>query len=92
MKTVKVLFSLVLVCLFAVQFAGAMPASASADRVDSKWDNVQLDTSVYVYGDDGAVKQDGDFGVKAGFSGADASGGWGPASPRSASSLTATTR
>ena len=73
-KTVKVLFSLVLVCLFAVQFAGAMPASASADRVDSKWDNVQLDTSVYVYGDDGAVKQDGDFGVKAGFSGADASG------------------
>ena len=29
-KTVKVLFSLVLVCLFAVQFAGAMPASASA--------------------------------------------------------------
>ena len=70
-KTVKVLFSLVLVCLFAVQFAGAMPASASADRVDSKWDNVQLDTSVYVYGDDGAVKQDGDFGVKAGFSGAD---------------------
>lgn len=64
-KTVKVLFSLVLVCLFAVQFAGAMPASASADRVDSKWDNVQLDTSVYVYGDDGAVKQDGDFGVKA---------------------------
>lgn len=73
-KTVKVLFSLVLVCLFAVQFAGAMPASASADRVASKWDNVQLDTSVYVYGDDGAVKQDGDFGVKAGFSGADASG------------------
>lgn len=73
-NTVKVLFSLVLVCLFAVQFAGAMPASASADRVDSKWDNVQLDTSVYVYGDDGAVKQDGDFGVKAGFSGADASG------------------
>lgn len=73
-KTVKVLFSLVLVCLFAVQFAGAMPASASADRVDSKWDNVQLDTSVYVYGDDGAVKQDGDFGVQAGFSGADASG------------------
>ena len=73
-KTVKVLFSLVLVCLFAVQFAGAMPASASADRVDSKWDNVQLDTSVYVYGDDGAVKQDGDFGVKAGFSGKDASG------------------
>ena len=73
-KTVKVLFSLVLVCLFAVQFAGAMPASASADRVDSKWDNVQLDTSVYVYGDDGAVKQDGDFGVKAGFSGEDASG------------------
>ena len=73
-KTVKVLFSLVLVCLFAVQFAGAMPASASADHVDSKWDNVQLDTSVYVYGDDGAVKQDGDFGVKAGFSGADASG------------------
>lgn len=74
-KTVKVLFSLVLVCLFAVQFAGAMPASASADRVDSKWDNVQLDTSVYVYGDDGSVeKQDGDFGVKAGFSGADASG------------------
>ena len=73
-KTVKVLFSLVLVCLFAVQFAGAMPASASADRVDSKWDNVQLDTSVYVYGDDGAVKQDGDFGVKAGFSDADASG------------------
>ena len=73
-KTVKVLFSLVLVCLFAVQFAGAMPASASADRVDSKWDNVQLDTSVYVYGDDGAVKQDGDFGGKAGFSGADASG------------------
>ena len=73
-KTVKVLFSLVLVCLFAVQFAGAMPASASADRVDSKWDNVQLDTSVYVYGDDGAVKQDGDLGVKAGFSGADASG------------------
>lgn len=73
-KTVKVLFSLVLVCLFAVQFAGAMPASASADRVDSKWDDVQLDTSVYVYGDDGAVKQDGDFGVKAGFSGADASG------------------
>ena len=72
-KTVKVLFSLVLVCLFAVQFAGAMPASASADRVDSKWDNVQLDTSVYVYGDDGAVKQDGDFGVKAGFSGKDAS-------------------
>ena len=70
-KTVKVLFSLVLVCLFAVQFAGAMPASASADRVDSKWDNVQLDTSVYVYGDDGAVKQDGDFGVKAGFSGED---------------------
>lgn len=73
-KTVKVLFSLVLVCLFAVQFAGAMPASASADRVDSKWDNVQLDTSVYVYGDDGAVKQDGDFGVQAGFSGKDASG------------------
>ena len=74
-KTVKVLFSLVLVCLFAVQFAGAMPASASADRVDSKWDNVQLDTSVYVYGDDNAAKkQDGDFGVKAGFSGADASG------------------
>lgn len=73
-KTVKVLFSLVLVCLFAVQFAGAMPASASADRVASKWDNVQLDTSVYVYGDDGAVKQDGDFGVKAGFSGEDASG------------------
>lgn len=73
-KTVKVLFSLVLVCLFAVQFAGAMPASASADRVASKWDNVQLDTSVYVYGDDGAKKQDGDFGVKAGFSGADASG------------------
>ena len=73
-KTVKVLFSLVLVCLFAVQFAGAMPASASADRVTSKWDNIQLDTSVYVYGDDGAVKQDGDFGVKAGFSGADASG------------------
>lgn len=73
-KTVKVLFSLVLVCLFAVQFAGAMPASASADRVDSKWDDVQLDTSVYVYGDDGAVKQDGDFGVQAGFSGADASG------------------
>lgn len=74
-KTVKVLFSLVLVCLFAVQFAGAMPASASADRVDSKWDNVQLDTSVYVYGDDDSVeKQDGDFGVKAGFSGADASG------------------
>lgn len=72
-KTVKVLFSLVLVCLFAVQFAGAMPASASADRVASKWDNVQLDTSVYVYGDDGAVKQDGDFGVKAGFSGEDAS-------------------
>lgn len=73
-KTVKVLFSLVLVCLFAVQFAGAMPASASADRVDSKWDNVQLDTSVYVYGDDGAVKQDGDFGVQAGFPGKDASG------------------
>ena len=74
-KTVKVLFSLVLVCLFAVQFAGAMPASASADHVDSKWDNVQLDTSVYVYGDDNAAKkQDGDFGVKAGFSGADASG------------------
>lgn len=73
-KTVKVLFSLVLVCLFAVQFAGAMPASASADRVTSKWDNIQLDTSVYVYGDDGAVKQDGDFGVKAGFSGEDASG------------------
>ena len=74
-KTVKVLFSLVLVCLFAVQFAGAMPASASADRVDSKWDNVQLDTSVYVYGDDNAAeKQDGDFGVKAGFSGKDASG------------------
>ena len=74
-KTVKVLFSLVLVCLFAVQFAGAMPASASADRVDSKWDNVQLDTSVYVYGDDNsAEKQDGDFGVKAGFSGKDASG------------------
>lgn len=74
-KTVKVLFSLVLVCLFAVQFAGAMPASASADRVDSKWDNVQLDTSVYVYGDDNAAKkQDGDFGVQAGFSGADASG------------------
>ena len=74
-KTVKVLFSLVLVCLFAVQFAGAMPASASADHVDSKWDNVQLDTSVYVYGDDNsAEKQDGDFGVKAGFSGADASG------------------
>ena len=74
-KTVKVLFSLVLVCLFAVQFAGAMPASASADRVDSKWDDVQLDTSVYVYGDDNAAKkQDGDFGVKAGFSGADASG------------------
>lgn len=73
-KTVKVLFSLVLVCLFAVQFAGAMPASASADRVASKWDNVQLDTSVYVYGDNGAVKQDGDFGVKAGFSGEDASG------------------
>ena len=74
-KTVKVLFSLVLVCLFAVQFAGTMPASASADRVDSKWDNVQLDTSVYVYGDDNAAeKQDGDFGVKAGFSGKDASG------------------
>lgn len=74
-KTVKVLFSLVLVCLFAVQFAGAMPASASADRVDSKWDNVQLDTSVYVYGDDNAAKkQDGDFGVQAGFSGKDASG------------------
>lgn len=74
-KTVKVLFSLVLVCLFAVQFAGAMPASASADHVDSKWDNVQLDTSVYVYGDDNAAeKQDGDFGVKAGFSGKDASG------------------
>ncbi len=74
-KTVKVLFSLVLVCLFAVQFAGAMPASASADRVDSKWDNVQLDTSVYVYGDDNvAKKQDGDFGVQAGFSGKDASG------------------
>ena len=74
-KTVKVLFSLVLVCLFAVQFAGAMPASASADRVDSKWDNVQLDTSVYVYGDDNAAeKQDGDFGVNAGFSGKDASG------------------
>ena len=74
-KTVKVLFSLVLVCLFAVQFAGAMPASASADRVDSKWDNVQLDTSVYVCGDNDSVeKQDGDFGVKAGFSGADASG------------------
>lgn len=74
-KTVKVLFSLVLVCLFAVQFAGAMSASASADRVDSKWDNVQLDTSVYVYGDDNAAeKQDGDFGVKAGFSGKDASG------------------
>lgn len=74
-KTVKVLFSLVLVCLFAVQFAGAMPASASADHVDSKWDNVQLDTSVYVYGDDNAAeKQDGDFDVKAGFSGKDASG------------------
>lgn len=74
-KTVKVLFSLVLVCLFAVQFAGAMPASASADHVDSKWDNVQLDTSVYVYGDDNAAeKKDGDFGVKAGFSGKDASG------------------
>lgn len=74
-KTVKVLFSLVLVCLFAVQFAGAMPASASADHVDSKWDNVQLDTSVYVYGDDNAAeKQDGDFGVNAGFSGKDASG------------------
>lgn len=74
-KTVKVLFSLVLVCLFAVQFAGAMPASASADRVDSKWDNVQLDTSVYVYGDDNAAeKKDGDFGVQAGFSGKDASG------------------
>lgn len=74
-KTVKVLFSLVLVCLFAVQFAGAMPASASADHVDSKWDNVQLDTSVYVYGDDNAAeKKDGDFGVQAGFSGKDASG------------------
>ena len=74
-KTVKVLFSLVLVCLFAVQFAGAMPASASADHVDSKWDNVQLDTSVYVYGDDNAAKkQDGDFDVQAGFSGKDASG------------------
>ena len=74
-KTVKVLFSLALVCLFAVQFAGAMPASASADHVDSKWDNVQLDTSVYVYGDDNAAKkQDGDFGVQAGFSGKDASG------------------
>ena len=74
-KTVKVLFSLVLVCLFAVQFAGAMPASASADHVDSKWDNVQLDTSVYVYGDDNAAeKKDGDFGVNAGFSGKDASG------------------
>lgn len=74
-KTVKVLFSLVLVCLFAVQFAGAMPASASADHVDSKWDNVQLDTSVYVYGDDNAAeKKDGDFGVKAGFSGKDVSG------------------
>lgn len=74
-KTVKVLFSLVLVCLFAVQFAGAMPASASADRVASKWDDVQLDTSVYVCGDNDSVeKQDGDFGVKAGFSGADASG------------------
>lgn len=74
-KTVKVLFSLVLVCLFAVQFAGAMPASASADHVDSKWDNVQLDTSVYVYGDDNATeKKDGDFGVQAGFSGKDASG------------------
>lgn len=74
-KTVKVLFSLVLVCLFAVQFAGAMPASASADHVDSKWDNVQLDTSVYVYGDNDSVeKQDGVFGVQAGFSGKDASG------------------
>ena len=74
-KTVKVLFSLVLVCLFAVQFAGAMPASASADHVDSKWDNVQLDTSVYVYGDNDSVeKQDGVFGVTAGFSGKDASG------------------
>lgn len=74
-KTVKVLFSLVLVCLFAVQFAGAMPASASADHVDSKWDNVQLDTSVYVYGDDNAAeKKDGVFGVEAGFSGKDASG------------------
>lgn len=74
-KTVKVLFSLVLVCLFAVQFAGAMPASASADHVDSKWDNVQLDTSVYVYGDDNAAeKKDGDFDVQAGFSGKDASG------------------
>lgn len=74
-KTVKVLFSLVLVCLFAVQFAGAMPASASADHVDSKWDNVQLDTSVYVYGDDNAAeKQDGNFGVNAGFSGKDVSG------------------
>lgn len=74
-KTVKVLFSLVLVCMFAVQFAGAMPASASADHVDSKWDNVQLDTSVYVYGDDNAAeKKDGVFGVEAGFSGKDASG------------------
>lgn len=74
-KTVKVLFSLVLVCLFAVQFAGAMPASASADHVDSKWDNVQLDTSVYVYGDDNAAeKKDGNFGVNAGFSGKDVSG------------------
>ena len=86
-KTVKVLFSLVLVCLFAVQFAGAMPASASADRVDSKWDNVQLDTSVYVYGDDGAVKQDGDFGVKPASPAL-----MPPASPLSVSSLTATTR
>ena len=52
-KTVKVLFSLVLVCLFAFQFAGAMPTSASAERIDSKWNDIALGLKYYALDSNG---------------------------------------
>ena len=52
-KTVKVLLSLVLVCLFAFQFAGAMPASASAEHVDSKWDDITFAVKYFALDSEG---------------------------------------
>ena len=52
-KTVKVLLSLVLVCLFAFQFASVLPTAASAEHVDSKWDNIPFEVKYFVLNGEG---------------------------------------